>query len=315
MFLILTQCLKYYQNKSPQFHGMIIVIAAILFTVIDALVYSAMIGWNSREPFHFKVSPVRKQCMAEQVCTASKNGKCIPFNESNLNTDNFPPKYSRSCVGNGDCPGDPYGSGCHKWTVGWNGNFPMNYNAWINSDNPVGWGRTDATGAEMGYVPPTSSCTAHPIPIPPPKQPDTPQPDEYSSLHAYGFQPQFPGWKLPPPGGQFLMPIHPIKENYLPPFLDCTNRKRVKEGYDDPLGDLDIIFYGSTGCGYCTKSKDMFEKAGLLDKITYKDSGKHAQEMKKYGGGGGVPHFYSKKNGTSHTGYTGTVDKLVKKLS
>ena len=57
----------------------------------------------------------------------------------------------------------------------------------------------------------------------------------------------------------------------------------------------------------------MFKKAGV--KVTHKDSGKHAQEMKENGGKGGVPHFYSRKTKKFSTGYPGTVEKLVEKLS
>ena len=79
MFLLITQCLKYYKNKSSEFQGVIMVVSVILFTIISALVYAGMIGWNT-ENFYpywnlnngFKVSPERKQCMAEQVCMASK---------------------------------------------------------------------------------------------------------------------------------------------------------------------------------------------------------------------------------------------------
>ena len=175
MFLLITQCLKYYKNKSTEFKGMIMVTAVVLFTLISALIYLGMVGWN-KENFYpywnlnngFQVSPTRKQCMAEQVCMASKDGNCVPYQQQGLNTMNFPPKYTGKCVGNGNCKDEPYGSGCHKWTVGWNGSFPMNYNDWINPQDhstPVGWPRTDATGPNILNVPPTASCSKSRVPM------------------------------------------------------------------------------------------------------------------------------------------------------
>ena len=65
MFLLITQCLKYYKNKSSEFQGIIMVTAIILFTLISALIYAGMIGWNNKENFYpywnlgngFQVSP------------------------------------------------------------------------------------------------------------------------------------------------------------------------------------------------------------------------------------------------------------------
>ena len=323
MFLLITQCLQYYKNKSPEFKGVIMVVAVVLFTLIAALIYAGMIGWNT-EHFYphwnlengFQVSPIRKQCMAEQVCMASdKGGNCVPYQEQGLNTINFPPKYTGNCIGNGDCKDEPYGSGCHKWTVGWNGSFPMNYNAWINPQDhstPFGWPRTDATGSKIKNVPPTTSCAPSQVPCAP-SIPFTPQPDAYSTLNQYNIRPMLNPNILPKPGGS-------VKELYTPQFMHCTpppptppSCHQFRENYKSPIEELDVIFYGSSGCGFCTKSKEMFKKAGV--KVTYKDSRKHSKEMRENGGGGGVPHFYSLKTKKSHTGYPGTVEKLVEKLN
>ena len=55
MYLIMVQASKLNRKNSQFIQGIIIIIAALLFTILDALIYSGMIGWN-KESFHFQVS-------------------------------------------------------------------------------------------------------------------------------------------------------------------------------------------------------------------------------------------------------------------
>ena len=58
--------------------------------------------------------------------------------------------------------------------------------------------------------------------------------------------------------------------------------------------------------------KKMFKKAGV--KVTHKDSGKHAVEMKKNRGGNGVPYFYSLKTKKILYGLSGNSGKVGGKV-
>ena len=238
MFLLLTQCLGYYKNKSETIRGLIIVGSCLIFTVISALIYSGMIGWTSQENYEwnlnqgFKVSPLRKQCMGEGVCrnfTSKENlpgvlsGKCSATEQTEMNTLNFPPRLSTNCMVNPD--EEDYGSGCHKWTVGWSGNpqFPMTYSNWIDDpgmSDPRGWPRPDATSNSVSYIPPTASCVGG-IKRPQPPSMDYTMPwDSYSTLGHYA-QPQA---VLP----QFPTPAGDLSEQYTPTFLNCSGRIRKK---------------------------------------------------------------------------------------
>ena len=147
------------------------------------------------EHFHFEVSPERKLCMEQSVCqTVDSKGNCSTLNNPNLNSANFPPR--NSCGG----------SGCHSWTNGWNGNFPMNYNDWLVSDNPVGWKRPDATNIKMSYTPPQASCFQSPLNTVP-HQIITPLPEKYSNLYNYGKKVPFDPNILP-------LPVPEIIERY-----------------------------------------------------------------------------------------------------
>lgn len=255
MFLLLTQCLAYYKNKTEIIRSIIITGSCLIFTIISALVYSGMIGWNCKENYEphewnldqgFVVSPQRQKCMNEGVCTASTNytqnspgvlmgsfkkknpsGCNIPT-QTNMTTLNFPPKLSKNCVGNFDCKGDNYGSGCHKWTVGGNGNvnFPMTYNNWINdpdTSEPIGWPRPDATSDHVGYIPPMASCVGGE------KRPNPPNTNclntwnAYSTLGTYAFPPQI-NVNLPTPGIYESYENRSTNEKYTPMFLNCSNR-------------------------------------------------------------------------------------------
>ena len=308
MYLIMVQASKLNRKNSQFIQGIIIIIAALLFTILDALIYSGMIGWN-KESFHFQVSPKRKQCMAESVCTSSKNGQCEPFNNSHLNSANFPPKES--------CYNKKGFNGCHRWTNGWNGNFPMNYNDWIDNAN----------------VKETKPCapyyqvnSAHPPQLSAPWAQST-----YAHLYNYNSPPQFNEKLLPVPGpykqtrsttdNVLQAGIASVKEGYTPHFLKCTSMQRKApcqsvESYEPQynIASLEIDFYGSQGCGWCKKAKDLLNKEGVLDKVTYKDASQHADELRSRGGGGGVPLFYSKKTGKVTVGYPGSITTLIEKL-
>lgn len=215
MFLLSTQCLGYYKNKSEMVKGVIIIGSSLVFTVISALIYSGMIGWNSKENYEwnlnngFQISPLREKCMIERVNQHQK---------SDLTTLNFPSNLSKDCVVN---PSEHYGSGCHKWTNGWNGNknFPMTYSNWINNsdpEEPESWPRPDATSDSVGYLPPAASCVGG-IRRPNPPNTNYSLPwDSYSTLGDYAKQPPWL-WKLPKPGGS-------VSESYTPEFLNCTHR-------------------------------------------------------------------------------------------
>ena len=239
MFLLLTQCLGYYKNKSETIRGLIIVGSCLIFTVISALIYSGMVGWNcTKENYEwnlnqgFKVSPLRKKCMGEGVCRNSENysknspgvlsGNCSGPTQNEMTTLNFPPRLSKNCMVNPD--EEDYG-GCRKWTVGWNGNrlFPMTYSNWIdNSDpeEPINWPRPDATSNSVGYFPPTASCVSG-IHRPQPPNTDYTMPwESYSTLGQYAQSNQrIP--RLPMPGGS-------LREQYTPTFLNCSGRIRKK---------------------------------------------------------------------------------------
>ena len=307
MYLIMVQAVNFVKNKSKYIQGTIIIISAILFTVITALIYSGMIGWNI-EHFHFEVSPERKLCMEQSVCqTVDSKGNCSTLNNPNLNSANFPPRNSCNSCG---------ASGCHSWTNGWNGNFPMNYNDWLVSDNPVGWKRPDATNVKMTYTPPQASCFQSPLNTVP-QQITTPIPREYSNLYNYGKSIPFNPNILP-------LPVPEIRENFVRPSnLNCTPIKpqkscqyNVVERYSKyPIENLnEIIMYGSKHCGYCQQMLDKLEEAGLMDYITYKDSNQYTKEMIKNGGSKGVPHFHCPTTGNSYTGAT-DIDILIEKLS
>ena len=219
MFLLLTQCLEYYKTKANHIRGIIIVSSCLIFTIISALIYSGMVGWKSKENYDwnlsqgFKVSSQRQKCMNEQVCRDSKHtnnshnvltGKCTAPTQTNLTTENFPPTLSQGCVVNPDCEGEYYGSGCHKWTNGWNGNknFPMTYSNWINNPDtstPINWPRTDATSNMIGYIPPTSSCINNKNRPNPPHTNYAMSWDSYSTLGQYNNQLPWK-WQLPTPG-------------------------------------------------------------------------------------------------------------------
>ena len=307
MYLIMIQASKLNRKNSQFIQGIIIIIGTLLFTILDALIYSAMIGWN-KECFHFQVSPKRKQCMAESVCRASKDGKCIPFNNSNLNTANFPPKES--------CYNKDGFNGCHKWTVGWDGNLPMNYNDWI----------ANANVKETQPCAPYYQVDSAIIPqlLEPWKQ------TTYAHLNNYYNPPKFNEKRLPVPGPYKKSSLNTskilqagtasIKERYIPPFLHCTSMQRkppcgVIESYEPDIATLEIDFYGTKGCGWCTKSKQLLQKEGVLDKVTYKDAShpQYADELRSKGSGG-VPLFYSKKTGKKTVGYPGSIAKLIEKL-
>ncbi len=53
MFLLLTQCLAYYKNKSESIKGVIIITSCLIFTVISALIYSGMVGWKCKENYEW----------------------------------------------------------------------------------------------------------------------------------------------------------------------------------------------------------------------------------------------------------------------
>ena len=242
MFLLLTQCLAFYSKKSEFIRGLIIISSSIIFTIISALAYSGMIGWDTKENYDwninnglFKVSPKREKCMKEQVCEDSKNvtknfpgiltGKCNKQQKIPFNTLNFPPNRSKDCIVNPDCKDENYGSGCHKWTVGWNGNknFPMTYANWIdnsNSEYPENWSRPDATSNSISYIPPTASCRKNHRNVNPNNINYSLPWDSYSTLGNYADSTLwFPN--LPNPGGS-------INEFYTPNFLNCSKRLRKK---------------------------------------------------------------------------------------
>ena len=99
MFLLITQCLKYYKNKSSEFQSVIMVAAVILFTLISALIYTGMVGWNTTENFYpywnlnngFKVSPERKQCMAETSLYGIKKRQLCSLSTTRVKYYEFPP--------------------------------------------------------------------------------------------------------------------------------------------------------------------------------------------------------------------------------
>jgi len=193
MYLILKTSLDFVKNKNDMVKGSIFVSGAILFTIISALIYVGMIGWNKnyRENFEFQVSPERKKCMAESVCQkVDKNGNCVIINKNNLNSTNFPPKNP--------CNGEDMNA-CHPWTVGWNGNFSMNYNDWLYSNNPVGWKRPDAYGNNMQYVPPQGSCDDKSKPNHIPSFVKGYEFNAYSNLHNYLYKKEFNLGQLPLP--------------------------------------------------------------------------------------------------------------------
>jgi len=191
MYLILKTSLTFVKNKNNMIKGSIFVSGAILFTIISALIYVGMIGWNKeyKEYFEFKVSPERKRCMMESVCQGvDKNGDCVITNNKNLNSANFPPKNP--------CNGVDMNA-CQPWTIGWNGNFAMNYNDWLYSNNPVGWKRPDAYGNNMQYIPPQAACNDKAKPNIVPAFVHGYEFNEYSNLHNYWYKKGFNPDQLP----------------------------------------------------------------------------------------------------------------------
>jgi len=258
MFLLVTQCLGYYKNKSKNIKGIIIISSCFIFTIISALVYSGMVGWNCKENYEwelnqgFRVSPLRQQCMNEGVCRNSKNSSknlpgilvgstekntCTAPTQINMTTLNFPPRLSKNCRANFDS--EDYGSGCNKVTVGWNGNpsSPMTVSNWINgpdSTQSFGWARPDATSNSGGYITPTASCTNNQTRPQPPNINYSMPWNMYSTLHNYGKPVSIP-IKLPLPGASPAFNIggccaenKTTKENYTPLFLNCSNKQNIK---------------------------------------------------------------------------------------
>ena len=149
--------------------------------------------------------------MKASVCqSVDSKGNCVNLNINNLNSANFPPKNL--------CEGKEL-NGCHPWTVGWNGHFPMNYNDWLSSNNPVGWKRPDAYGKNMQYVPPQASCNNNSSLNKAPSYYYTPEYKNYSTLGNYLNIEPFNTNLLP-------IPSPTIKEHYIRPFnLNCTPQK------------------------------------------------------------------------------------------
>lgn len=79
--------------------------------------------------------------------------------------------------------------------------------------------------------------------------------------------------------------------------------------------DLGIIFFGRPGCPYCVRMKEMLEGDGLMEVIDFVDTGSPAGAKKLPKNARGVPHFYSKKTGQSHTGAVPNSGDLLQKLS
>ena len=210
MFLVIKHSEIFFTKQNRIIRGGVIIILSVIFTIIAGLIYFGMIGWNKeyKEYFEFQVSPERKMCMVESVCQeVDQDGNCVIMNDKNLNSGNFPPK--NPCNGNGM-------NGCQPWTVGWNGNFEMNYNDWLSSNNPVGWKRPDAYSNNMQYVPPQGSCNNNAKPNKIPADPKSEEFNNYSNLNRYWKETEFNSSLLP-------LPCPQIRENYVKPFnLKCT---------------------------------------------------------------------------------------------
>ena len=73
--------------------------------------------------------------------------------------------------------------------------------------------------------------------------------------------------------------------------------------------NLDIEFYSNDRCGFCHRSKELFEKEGILEYMTIKENSPLPDGVE------GFPHFVSKNTGKGHTGAPSSVDSLIKRLS
>ena len=70
LFLTIQQTMKFIKNKKLWIKITIFLVSELLFTIITALIYFGMIGWNTttyKEYFEFKVSPEREK-MYESKC-------------------------------------------------------------------------------------------------------------------------------------------------------------------------------------------------------------------------------------------------------
>ena len=72
---------------------------------------------------------------------------------------------------------------------------------------------------------------------------------------------------------------------------------------------LDIEFYSNERCGFCHRSKELFEKEGILEYMTIKENSPLPEGVE------GFPHFVSKNTGKGHTGAPSSVESLVNRLS
>lgn len=95
---------------------------------------------------------------------------------------------------------------------------------------------------------------------------------------------------------------------------NCTNGKckvqfEENNTIDKRIQELNIEFYSSTGCGFCSKSKELFTKHNIMNKVNLIENQPLPEGVRGY------PHFHSKTTNKSHTGAPSSVEFLVNKLS
>jgi hypothetical protein len=77
------------------------------------------------------------------------------------------------------------------------------------------------------------------------------------------------------------------------------------------LKELNIQFYSSSRCGFCSQAKDLFSKAGngLINSMNILENQKLPDGVRGY------PHFHSDVSGKYTTGFPGSLENLLKALS
>jgi thioredoxin-related protein len=100
-------------------------------------------------------------------------------------------------------------------------------------------------------------------------------------------------------------------------FFNTIIDKFKSIGGGDNIKDLDIMFFMSPTCPWCTKMQKVMKDEGTLTDVTIVDVTKpEGQEIaKKYGSAGkGIPNFISKKLKTGTVGFKQTTKELVESL-
>ena len=121
-----------------------------------------------------------------------------------------------------------------------------------------------------------------------------------------------------PPPNQPITPIQPpkqelVKKNYIEKGNCVGEGCKIKFSNNKDIGsiisELKIDFYSNDRCGYCNRTKRLFDQENITSSINLLNN----KSLPK--GADGYPHFYSHTTGKSHTGAPNSVKMLIDKLS